>query len=315
MSGELHVIFGTGPVGVWTARALREAGLAVRAVNRSGHRPALMPAEVEVVAADAADAVQATAAAAGASVVYQALNPPYHQWPQFFPGLQAGALTAAERVGARYVSIDNLYMYSPVSGPIREDSPQRPTTVKGRLRKQMADEVLEAHSTGRVSATVLRSADYYGPGVLGSALGERTFGPLVVGKKAEVMGSADQPHSFAYIEDVGRAAATLGTSEASWGRVWIGPHAAAVTQRQMLQMAAATAGQPLRIRTLGPAMLRVGGLFIPEAKSGVEMLYEFTAPFVVDDTSFTTEFGWSATPTDVGLASTVTWFREHGAAG
>ena len=41
-----------------------------------------------------------------ASVVYQALNPPYHQWHEFFPGLQAGALAAAKAAGARYVSIE-----------------------------------------------------------------------------------------------------------------------------------------------------------------------------------------------------------------
>jgi hypothetical protein len=41
MPTELHVIFGTGPVGCWTARALRSQGRAVRAVNRSGARPSL----------------------------------------------------------------------------------------------------------------------------------------------------------------------------------------------------------------------------------------------------------------------------------
>ena len=44
MSSELHVIFGTGPVGIWTAHALRATGCPVRAVNRSAQRPALMPA-------------------------------------------------------------------------------------------------------------------------------------------------------------------------------------------------------------------------------------------------------------------------------
>ena len=63
MSGGLHLIFGTGPVGTWTARALREMGHQVRAVNRTGTRPALMPAEVDIVAADASDVRQAVEAA------------------------------------------------------------------------------------------------------------------------------------------------------------------------------------------------------------------------------------------------------------
>ena len=34
MAPDLHVIFGTGPVGCWTARALRGQGKQVRAVNK-----------------------------------------------------------------------------------------------------------------------------------------------------------------------------------------------------------------------------------------------------------------------------------------
>ena len=46
-----HVIFGTGPVGCWTARALRAMDIPVRAINRSGKRPDLMPENVEMMAA------------------------------------------------------------------------------------------------------------------------------------------------------------------------------------------------------------------------------------------------------------------------
>jgi uncharacterized protein YbjT (DUF2867 family) len=104
MTSELHVILGTGPVGCWTAKALCAEGRAVRAVNRSGQRPELMPAEVIIVKADLSDPVQARKAATGATVVYQALNPPYPLWEGLFPALQAGALEAARANGARYIS-------------------------------------------------------------------------------------------------------------------------------------------------------------------------------------------------------------------
>jgi hypothetical protein len=38
-----------------------------------------MPADVEIVTADASDASQATNVAKGANVIYQALNTRYHQ--------------------------------------------------------------------------------------------------------------------------------------------------------------------------------------------------------------------------------------------
>lgn len=50
MSKEQHVIFGTGPVGCWIARTLCDKNIPVRAVNRSGQRPELMPDQVEMIA-------------------------------------------------------------------------------------------------------------------------------------------------------------------------------------------------------------------------------------------------------------------------
>ena len=307
---ELHVIFGTGPVGCWTARALQELNIPVRAINRSGKRPELMPHDVELAAADASDPKRAIEAAQGAAVVYQALNPPYHQWHEFFPKLQAGALAAAKAAGARYVSIENLYMYDS-SKPMTEDSPVLPKSKKGALRARMADEVMAAYQKGEIRATALRSSDYYGPGVLGSALGERVFGDLVAGKKAQLSGSDKMPHSWAYIEDVGRAAAILGTRDEALGKVWIAPHAPSVTQGEAVHMAAAELGTEPQYSVMGTFMMWLGGLFIPEARATVEMMYEFNAPFVVDSSKFEQTFQLQSTPFEDGIRKTVDWYREH----
>lgn len=310
MPAALHVIFGTGPVGCWTARALCGQGRAVRAVNRSGVRPSLMPAELEMVKADVADPIQAATAATGASVVYQALNPPYHLWHEFFPALQAAALSAAKTANARYVSIENLYMYD-ASKPMTEASPVAPVSRKGVLRQEMAEAVMAAHVRGEVRATALRASDYYGPGVLGSALGERVFGNLVAGKKAQPVGSTRVPHSFAYIEDVGLAAAALGTHDKALGQVWIAPHAPARTQGQMVGEACRVLGVEPGISAVSPLMMRVAGLFVPAARASVEMMYQFTAPFVVDSSRIEREFDLSATPLPVAIERTIAWYRGH----
>jgi nucleoside-diphosphate-sugar epimerase len=311
MDGKPHVIFGTGPVGCWTARALVDRGLSVRAVNRSGRRPALLPAEVEMIAADASDAQQAASAAAGAGVVYQAMNPPYDKWPELFPGLQAGALAAAEAAGARFVSIENLYMYDS-SAVMTEDSPQKPASKKGELRRRMAAEVAAAHARGDVQAAQLRSADYYGPGVTESAVGDLVVGRLLAGKKAQVGGSATQPHSFAYIEDVGRAAAELGVRDEALGGVWFSPHAPALSQGEMVAGICRELGREPAQSVISPTMMRLVGLFSPGAKETVEMLYEFTQPFVVDSSRIEREFGLIATPSDEGIRRTAAWWTSRG---
>ncbi len=52
-NGELHVVYGTGPVGMAVMDALVHRGRRVRMVNRSGR--ASVPEGVEVVGGDATD--------------------------------------------------------------------------------------------------------------------------------------------------------------------------------------------------------------------------------------------------------------------
>jgi hypothetical protein len=111
-NGELHVVFGTGPVGMCVMDELVQGGpRRVRMVNRSGR--ASVPEGVEVVGGDATDNAFAREPSKGASVVYFALNPPYDKWPELFPPLQAGVLEGAAAAGAKLVAMENLYMNPP----------------------------------------------------------------------------------------------------------------------------------------------------------------------------------------------------------
>jgi hypothetical protein len=42
-------------------------------------------------------------------------------------------------------------------------------------------------------------------------------------------------------------------------------------------------------------------------------LYQFTDPWVVDDTKFRTAFGDQATPLGEALSTTLTWYRDRAA--
>ena len=141
--GGLHVVFGTGQVGLALADRLAGLGLEVRAVSR--HRPAVLGEGVDWRAADVTDLDAAADAAKGASAVYQCLNAPYTRWPELFPPLQRGALAAAEHAGALLVTLENVYAYGPATGkPMTEDLPLAATTSKGRTRAVMTAELLAA---------------------------------------------------------------------------------------------------------------------------------------------------------------------------
>jgi nucleoside-diphosphate-sugar epimerase len=313
----LHVVFGAGPLGLAVAHALAAHGSAgsghrVRLVNRSGHAPEA-PRGAEVVAADASDPAAARRAAAGAAVVYQCAQPPYTAWPERFPPLQAAILRAAAAAGATLVLADNLYGYRPHDvardGPLTEDAPARPVTRKGRVRAAMAEAALAAHARGEVRVAIGRASDFYGPGVTGSALGERAFAPLVAGRRAMAVGDPDQPHTYTVVEDFARALVTLGARAEALGRAWHVPSPPTRTTRDLLALAFAAAGHLPRVGATGPLGMRLAGLFVPEARETVELMYEFTRPFVVSHARYAAAFGDDHTPHEAALARTVAWYR------
>jgi nucleoside-diphosphate-sugar epimerase len=307
MTTARHVIFGTGAIGLATYDALRRRGETVRLVNRSGN--ARVAGDVEVVSGDARDPAFTTTVAAGASVVYQTLNPPYHQWTAQFPALQAGVLAAAEATGARLVGMENVYMYGrPAGRPLTEDRAHDAHTTKGQLRSRMSLDLLAAHHAGRVQVTIGRASDYYGPrGGAQSNLGDRVFPAALAGKTATVLGNPDQPHTYTYIPDIGEGLAVLGEHPDAPGQVWHLPNDPDTrTTRQLVDLAYRQAGQPhTKLRAMPPLLLRALGLVNPTVRELIEMQYQFAEPFIVDSSKITDKLDVRATPTDQAVAETL----------
>ena len=304
---ELHVVFGAGPVGLATVDELVKRGRSVRLVNRSGKAEA--PAGVEVVRGDATDPAFTREASAGASVVYNALNPPYHRWPELFPPLQAGVIEGAAAAGAKLVAMENLYMYGPTGGrPMTEDLPYAAETRKGTVRARMSEELFAAHGRGNVRATAGRASDFFGPGVVDSAAGETIFGRAVAGKGAQVAGDPDLPHTYTYMPDIGKGLVILGEREEALGRAWHLPSPETVTTRRFIEMVFEEVGGTAKLQRAPRALLRILGLFNPAMREMVEMLYEFEEPFVVDHSAFARVFGDHATPLREAIRETV---RRH----
>jgi nucleoside-diphosphate-sugar epimerase len=308
---RLHVVFGTGQVGRVLAAYLAGQGLAVRAVSR--HRPPGLADGIDWRAADATDASAASNAAQGAAVVYQCLNAPYAQWPQLFPPLQRGVLTAAERAGALLVSLENLYGYGPTGGkPMTEDLPLAAKTVKGRTRAAMTAELLAAAAAGRVRVAVGRASDFFGAGVTeGSTLGRRVFGNALAGQRADFIGNPELLHTYSYVPDIAAALATLGTDPRAIGEVWHLPGPPTVTTRALLDLVADEVGHPVAIRSVPRLAVRALGLVNPTMRALAEMAYEFDEPFVLDTTRYQATFGPGGTPLAAAVAATVAWYRTQ----
>ena len=311
---DLHVVFGTGAIGLAVIDVLVEEGRRVRAVNRSGH--ADVPEGVEIVGGDASDPGFAGVAADGAAVMYQCLNPPYNQWAELFPPLQRAVIAAAEAANARLVTLENLYMYRhDPSRSITEETPEEPRSKKGEVRKAMSDELRRATEDGRLEITIGRASNYFGPrGGVMSPLGDRVVPRVLAGKNTTALGDPELPHTYSYLPDIGRALVTLGERPEAAGHVWLLPSAETRTTAELTQLMYGAAGTQGRMSKAPRPAIRVLSWFNPMLREVWEMLYEFDEPFVVDSSKFASTFGWRGTPLQVAAKETVDWYRVAGGA-
>lgn len=308
---SLNVILGAGPVGQALAELLHREGRQLRIVTRSGK--ARVPAGVEVVKADIANEAEAVRACAGAAVVYGCVGLGYKGWPRQWSRLMRGMLAGAEAAGARFIFMDNLYMYGPVDEPMHESMPLTDYGRKPAVRAAITRMWQQAHEAGLVQAAAVRASDFYGPGVTVAALGEISFGNIAKGKAAQCLGDVTQLHSYAYVPDVARALQAVGEGpDEVLGQAWHAPHAPAITTHEVLQQFAQAVHKELKIAELPDWTLRLIGLFNGDIRELHEMLYQWRRPFTVDDSRFVQRFGIKATPLHKGIRKTATWYRDHG---
>jgi nucleoside-diphosphate-sugar epimerase len=296
------VVLGAGPVGVALVERLVTDGVETRVVTRSGQ--AKVPAGVNVVAADISKSEQAIEACADASVVYSCVGLSYQGWPEKWPAMMAGMLDGAEAAGARFIFMDNCYMYGPVTVPMTEDLPLTDYGNKPATRSKITRMWQQAHEAGRVAAASVRASDFYGPGVSQAALGDLSIGRLAKGKSAQIVGDPDQPHSFTYVPDIARALVSVGQAEDAMGHAWNVPNAPDKTIREVLQLFADELGTSLKIQAMPKPLMSVLGLFNGDVRELKEMLYQWQRPFHVDASKFAARFWDDPTPWDEGVAET-----------
>ncbi|MCW2748839.1 MAG: epimerase [Nocardioidaceae bacterium] len=295
---DRHVIVGAGPVGRHVAQLLALRGSEVTVVTRSGTDTGIDG--VKHQKADASDPAALTAAAEGASVLYNCANPPdYTTWTDVWPPLAASLLTSAERTGAVLAIAGNLYPYGKVSSPMVEGDPDSSTETKGKLRATMWADALSAHHAGRVRAFEVRASDYVGPKIGANSHGTRNIEAAKKGKTAWVIGSPDQPHSWTDVLDVARILIAAAEDESAHGRIWHAPTNVPRTQTEALNDIMAVGGfASVKVRPMPKAFLKAAGLVMPVVRELNHMSYQFEAPYIVNSTAATAKFGLEPTPWD-----------------
>ncbi|MBS2014804.1 MAG: NAD(P)H-binding protein [Deltaproteobacteria bacterium] len=296
---ELHVVLGAGQVGPRVAELLLERGHRVRIARKSA-APSRVPG-LETISLDVRDAKAVAEAAKGASVVYDCVNPPYHEWPEKLLPMVRGVVEGARAAGARLVALDNLYMYGDTT-LLNEESKVAPVSKKGKLRAEAGEIRLAA------GASIGRAADFFGPNTPLTLLGDHFWNRVLAGKSAQLFGDPQQRHAYSYTPDVAAGLVALGSRPGTEG-VWMLPVQPAETTAQVVARFGAALGQRIAISPVPTWVVRAMGVFDPTMRELAEMTYQWKQPYVVDDGKFRQAFGFGPTPWDEAIETTVAWAR------
>lgn len=315
----LHVIFGTGPVGCSAAKLLLEQGFRVRMVNRTGRRPDGLlenltgdeASRLEIEPADAQDPSQVLVISEEATHIYHCANVSYEHWSSVLPRLHSNLVDAAVARGAVLAVAENLYMYARGVDLINEATPEIPPSRKGKLQHGLHAQLIEAGRSRGLKWVSVRASDFYGPGaLLQSVFGTSRFlDPLFAGRRPGVLGDPDQPHTYTYVGDYGRALAHAALTPAAHGRAWIVPNDRTMTSREVARLFFAESGRGADVARIPRILVAALGLFIPVFREVGEVLYQKEERYVVDGSLFSSRFGFTPTPLEEGIRRTLEWYE------
>jgi len=288
MEKRVLVLGARGRLGRVLTRTFAGAGWAVVAQSRRAPADGLRPRVLPVVC-DASETATLAEAGAGAGIVIHALNPAYTDWAAEAAPLARAATDVARRLGARLMFPGNVYNFgSPLPTVLDEDTPQRPGTRKGEIRRHL-EACMQTRAEAGVPVTILRAGDFFGGPGTGSWFDMAIAKDLHRGHIV-YPGPLDRQHSWAYLPDLAAAFLALAgrrpaaafevfhfEGHSLTGHDLVAGLTAAGRARDLLRP-----DQVPTIAGLPWTLLRVGGLLVPMWRELAEMRHLWTEPHRLD---------------------------------
>ncbi|MCV2359438.1 NAD-dependent epimerase/dehydratase family protein [Paucibacter sp. TC2R-5] len=283
MQTSILILGAAGRLGQCLTRTFAAAGWQVIAQARKPLPDELSKlANVRTLNCDALDRAALLKGAQGATVVINALNPPYTEWHQLLLPLADAAQATAKALGALLMLPGNVYNFgSELPSVLTPNTPERANTPKAGLRIEM--EARMAAEPG-LDSVVLRAGDFFGGPGTGSWFDLALASKLKSGRFI-YPGPLDQTHAWAYLPDLAECFVRVAEKRSDLSghhRLHYAGHS--VEGRVMQQALEQAWGQPLKTGGLPWLAIRLGSPFVASWRAIAEMRYLWLRPHRLDDT-------------------------------
>jgi nucleoside-diphosphate-sugar epimerase len=306
------VLGATGGVGGEVARLLLARGWVVRALHRNPDALAagLKASGMQWLRGDAMSATDVAQAAAGVSVIVHAVNPPgYRNWGKLVLPMLENTIRAAQANGARIVLPGTVYNFGPDALPEPdEDSPQVPTTAKGRIRAEM-ERRLRAAASAECKVLIVRAGDFFGPNAANNWFSQALVKPDQPVSTITYPGKPEIGHQWAYLPDVAQTIVRLLERSAeleTFEVLHMQGHWDA-NGTEMIDAIRRVAGNPeIRIARMPWGLMRLLSPFVPLFRELGEMRYLWELPVRMSNKRLIRILGTEPhTPLDTAIRDTL----------
>lgn len=276
------VLGATGGVGGAVAEKLAHRGYTVRAMHRDAATQAQKAPQYEWVGGDAMNRADVLAAAEGVELIVHAVNPPgYRNWGTLVLPMIENTIAAAEASSARILMPGTIYNYGvEVFDTITEESPQAPTTVKGKIRV-LLEQRLEAAAGRGTQVILVRAGDFFGPGAGNNWFAQGIIKP---GGPVKSITNPSEPgvgHQWAYLPNVAETMVQL-VARADELPAFARFHMEGFWDHDGLQLAQSirrvTGNANLPVKPFAWWMVRLAQPFVPVFRELLEMRYLWQKP-------------------------------------
>lgn len=245
------------------------------------------------------------------STVFYCANAPYHLWEDKLPAMLDGLLAGTKGKNVHIVYVDNYYGYGDQPGVLAEDSDYLATTVKGKLRAALSQQLKNYSLSNNERVSIIRAGDIYGPNMNYAVFSTRSYKQIVKGKNVDFPVKVTEPHCFNYVRDVGRALKMVDESEgeSSPFNIWHVPHDGEISIEKLVELGANSAGTNSKAKRMPSWLLSIMAKFIPPLGEFREMQYEFDKTLTIKAEKFENRYDFIPTPHESAMIETINWVR------